>query len=491
MVESDYTTVYELGLSASNLLNASECPLSVYCLVKNGNNEDIGQTEIIEENPNPKWENVVRIPEDFGISLVFQVFAISNNNEQVLLGQAESTVWLIAKNYKNGLTCRLGQGDSMIHINLKDASLEPKKFVLKLSGQNLVEMDWGGGSDPYIIIKFKDAPNNEIYKTEIIMKNINPTWRPFILTSYHLRFNRPSEFLTIECWDYDRGMRDDLIGIADVNVDQILSPSFCFEIYNEKNIKTGVIKTECIPMLSILGYLRQGLQFNFTFAIDFSLRTQNLQDTNSLFSYPIAIIELSKVFEMFDNDRMFFFYGFGARYGNRDETKQCFALNGNDNSATVMGCKGLLTDYINSKDLRKPAKEACLHEVIKKTMERSKFKPGVLEYNVLIILTNGEIKNIELTKNEIVDASTQPMSIIILGLGDSRFNDIRSLTVFKELKNSIDSNKKASRNIVQFFPFNSEFSDLRNYTTIMMNKVFQDFEDYMVLNLHNPQVLST
>ncbi|OMJ89865.1 hypothetical protein SteCoe_7849 [Stentor coeruleus] len=478
MVESNFNPAYELELSASNL-NGS--PLSVYCMVKYANDEVIGRTETISNNQNPRWENFVRFQHDFDVSLKISFLVIDENTQQEI-GKAISTLWLIAK--FPILTCRLGDNESKIHIKLRETNQEPKKFAFGISGQDLEEMDFGGGSDPYIIIKFRDVPDHEVYRTEIIKKNINPSWRLFMLTNKQLRFNNPSEFLTIECWDYDFGRRDDFIGSADVTIEQILSPRYYFDISSENNPKAGIIKIECMPMLSTLSYLRNGLQFNFTFAIDFSSRTENLHDINTPFSYISALGKLSSAFEPFENDNIFFLYGFGVKHENQDITKHCFALNGNDNSAHTLGSRGLIVDYVNSKISRKSSKEACLHEVIEKTMRNSNCGNGELKYNILIILTNGEIQNINLTKNAIVDATMLPMSIVIFGMGNSRFSDMKNLTEWQNLKSSDDSTKYALRNIVQFFSYNNESSNLEYSTNAMMNRIFQEFEEYKALEWH-------
>jgi len=75
----------------------------------------------------------------------------------------------------------------------------------------------------------------------------------------------------------------------------------------------------------------------------------------------------------------------------------------------------------------------------------------LLRYNILVFITNGAINDMEETINEIKNASTYPMSIIIVGVGNADFTAMKKL----------DGDDKASdyRDIVQFVPLNEFVSD--------------------------------
>lgn len=59
-----------------------------------------------------------------------------------------------------------------------------------------------------------------------------------------------------------------------------------------------------------------------------------------------------------------------------------------------------------------------------------------MTYNVLIILTDGEIHDMPKTKDLLVGASSLPLSVIIIGVGNEKFK------MMKEL----DSDKSVLRN---------------------------------------------
>jgi hypothetical protein len=74
------------------------------------------------------------------------------------------------------------------------------------------------------------------------------------------------------------------------------------------------------------------------------------------------------------------------------------------------------------------------------------------KYHVLLILTDGAISDFSQTKNEIVELSYLPCSIIIVGVGGADFGAMESLDGDDGiLKNS--RGQPAVRDVVQFVEF--------------------------------------
>lgn len=73
-------------------------------------------------------------------------------------------------------------------------------------------------------------------------------------------------------------------------------------------------------------------------------------------------------------------------------------------------------------------------------------------YFVLLIITDGIISDMHFTKHAIISASTLPMSIIIVGVGDAEFDSMDELDS-DNVRLSADG-KYAERDIVQFVPLN-------------------------------------
>ena len=97
---------------------------------------------------------------------------------------------------------------------------------------------WGemDSSDPYLV--FKNMKGDIVHKTEVVPKNLNPTWETFEIDLQELCGNVPlsdAEF-KIECWDYDVLSADDLIGKVTVTLRDMITGKK-LKLGNEENDK--------------------------------------------------------------------------------------------------------------------------------------------------------------------------------------------------------------------------------------------------------------
>ena len=112
-----------------------------------------------------------------------------------------------------------------------------------------------------------------------------------------------------------------------------------------------------------------------------------------------------------------------------------------------------------------------------------------MNYNILLIITDGEIHDMATTKDLIVQASALPLSIIIVGVGNERFEMMVELdsddTILRD-----SHGRAALGDIVQFVKF-SDFaykgSDL--LAEEVLQEVPDQFVQYMMRNNIKPQPL--
>lgn len=74
------------------------------------------------------------------------------------------------------------------------------------------------------------------------------------------------------------------------------------------------------------------------------------------------------------------------------------------------------------------------------------------QYFILLIITDGEITDLDQTRQAIVNASKLPMSIIIVGVGEADFKAMEFLDGDGGVLKSV-TGEPAARDIVQFVPF--------------------------------------
>ena len=81
-----------------------------------------------------------------------------------------------------------------------------------------------------------------------------------------------------------------------------------------------------------------------------------------------------------------------------------------------------------------------------------------MSYNILMILTDGQIDDMQDTIDELVEASFLPISVIIVGIGNS---DFKNMDILDADDNPLYDRRrrKADRDLVQFVPFNNYKND--------------------------------
>merc|ERR1711974_484067 len=78
-------------------------------------------------------------------------------------------------------------------------------LYMECFGQKLDKMDFFGKSDPFFEVW---SGKSMLYRSEIIKKTLNPTWKPFEIAK--VRMENPS--LRVKVYDWDDGSANDFIG---------------------------------------------------------------------------------------------------------------------------------------------------------------------------------------------------------------------------------------------------------------------------------------
>ena len=101
-------------------------------------------------------------------------------------------------------------------------------------------------------------------------------------------------------------------------------------------------------------------------------------------------------------------------------------------------------------------------------------------YNVLVILTNGNINDMQDTVDLIVKGSRLAFSIIVVGIGNGSFEDIRKLDV--DHKSLTDrSGNKLQRDIVQFVPFSEYYNLPQRIVKEFLVKISKELTNFYLL----------
>ena len=95
---------------------------------------------------------------------------------------------------------------------------------------------------------------------------------------------------------------------------------------------------------------------------------------------------------------------------------------------------------------------------------------GYLSYTILLILTAGNVEDVQETKNHLIAASKEPLSVVILGIGDADFSGMEFLDAF-------DAEVEAGRDITKFVEFN-DYKSYNALTEAVLDEIPDQLVDY-------------
>eukprot|EP00286_Rhodomonas_abbreviata_P025468 CAMPEP_0181298138 /NCGR_PEP_ID=MMETSP1101-20121128/5623_1 /TAXON_ID=46948 /ORGANISM="Rhodomonas abbreviata, Strain Caron Lab Isolate" /LENGTH=539 /DNA_ID=CAMNT_0023403141 /DNA_START=99 /DNA_END=1718 /DNA_ORIENTATION=+ len=463
------------------------------CIVRTKENKDgswteVGRTEWIKNNQCPEFTTKIEMKYVFEIKQYLEFVIVDIDDPKDLaksqqLGKLETTLSKIVSSRGGTLTENLTgskEGGKYGTITVMAEELKGRAtdlFLANMKGINLANKDgMFGKSDPFMVFKKKrrDGSFEEIHKTETIDNNLNPVWKPISIRMVDLCNGDLDCVIKLEVWDEDSMSANDEIGWVDTTVRQLLTkqPLKLNDHKAGRNMECGSVGIDKINVVrtpTFMDYIVSGCEITVSVAIDFTMSNREPLEPNSLHfmseswnQYQEAMIRVGEVLIEYDHDKKIAAFGYGAILPGQTKASHCFALNGNPADVDVDGIQGLLDSYaacLKNVKLYGPTNFA---EVIEHStmMAREQRKE---HYHVLLIITDGDITDLQETIKAIVKASSEPMSIIIVGVGDEDFEMMEALDADKQALVD-EEGTAAKRDIVQFVDFRSVKNDAKQLT---------------------------
>jgi hypothetical protein len=446
--------------------------------------KEIGRTEYLKDNSNPKFTKSFTINYKFEQKqfLRFLVLDIDKPHSTLIsdqqeIGMMECTLGEIAGHRGQVLARPIvyqqdpSRKNGGISVRIEEYSTStPEEWHFTFSCKSLEKKDFFGKSDPYLVISKmnKDQSWTAVHTTETYKKTLNPNFKPFHISSLKLCNNDKERPIRIECFDWNRYQTHSLIGLVDTKLSELkagISLALMNPAYTNKQnyVNSGTLVLDAVMSVkefSFLDYLAGGLEISLVVAIDFTGSNGKPHETtslhyrdpngNNLNDYQKAILSVGDILNYYDSDHKFPVYGFGGFINATKKTSHCFACNFNENNPEVNGVQEILGVYnhaLNNIQLSGPTN---FSEVIERV---NSFAKGCQDdhYYVLLILTDGEITDMDKTIDSIISSSEYPMSIIIVGIGNEKFENMQILDGDDHALQS--GSRVAKRDIVQFVPF--------------------------------------
>jgi len=250
-----------------------------------------------------------------------------------------------------------------------------------------------------------------------------------------------------------------------------------YEEYN-KNFSLGHT-TDKITEPVFSNYLSRGYQFSLCLAIDFSASNGNPRSQESLHhftdgtlnNYEKAIIKMCTMFIKYDTDNKVPVRGFGIDLDG--SPNNCFQIG---NKLEADGIGDILDTYRSASQqtfdmsLSKDWSVVILNAVdfARKSQNDANFS-GVHNYTVLLILSNGPVDNIDATIDALYEATSVPLSVVVVGIGDSDFSEITQL---------LEGNP--GNEIITFVNFHDDQNSLQDLEQVALFNVAHQLEHYFI-----------
>src|SRR3990167_1523194 len=234
------------------------------------------------------------------------------------------------------------------------------------------------------------------------------------------------------------------------SVNDLISGNKQFSFFNSTSGKgEGSLHVEDIKLrdeYSFMEYLKSGLQISLVVAIDFtasngspsqksSLHYFDPKQGDTLNQYQQTILSVGSILLNYDTDKMVPVYSFGAKTKfpsggiPHNKTLHFFPCSGDFGSPAAYGVDGVFELYrhcLKHISLDGPTYFAPLiKEIVEYT--KSSFAQDPWAYTVLLLMTDGDIHDMQATIDIIVEGSYLPLSIVIIGVGDCNFSNMDAL----------------------------------------------------------------
>ena len=440
---------------------------------------ELGRTEKLSSNKDPDWKNMIEFNYTFGDHVIvkFEVYHVLENSDWGLLGNTELDsgpsshesigtfetplgALLANENGKYSTTLRLkGMSDDWIktlgdsslpkiHFEIKEKDAIRKVVSFEFRAENLDDKDFMGKSDPYLTI-FSQSTNGQlshVYKSEVIKDNLNPKWKPFKVEMLKLCNGDYNKRIKIDVHDYDSIGSHDFIGSFVTTMNQLqnnIPNELKFPITNEekkgdKDKRSGsviVVRRDIEVIPTFIKLLQTKTKMNLSIAFDFTESNGDPSDKSSLHyispytdnPYMFASRSVIEGISSFSTDQPIYCYGYGAKIPQQETPSDIFSINLN-NCPDCLGVDGALNAYKNCVKEVTFSPSCNLAPIINHVAKQCQtLMVDGKQYFVLLILTNGDVNDLDATKSALSAVSDWPLSIVIVGIGNRDFSPFDEL----------------------------------------------------------------
>ena len=243
-----------------------------------------------------------------------------------------------------------------------------------------------------------------------------------------------------------------------------------------------VISIEKFDKISLIKLKKDGLNIDLSIAIDFTGSNGDPNYSDSLHyikngfvnNYEKSIRACCDILSVYNKKDEYEVFGFGANVNG--EFSNCFNINFNENSK-IKGVENIIKEYKNSVNRVDFSGGTYFAPVINSINSKIKSSKQNLNYNILMIISDGYVHDIDNIIDRIVESSKLPLSVIIIGVGADVTSDMKKLN--GEDGKLIDSSGEGlEKDIVQYVHFNDYNENIEKLTQEVFRYIPQQIKDY-------------
>lgn len=473
----------------------------------------VGRTECVADSLSPVFRTPIPLEYRFEKLLELK-FEVVDVDDAVLPTEASSDVKLEKYDFlgwyqttlgrivaaRAGHTARLWRPGSDRRpaagatITLRSEEADRGRDVLRLTlrAEGLPRMDFFGlgQSDPYLqfLRPRGDGTWLVVHETEVLKGTLTPRWAPLEVPVSRLG----EEDLRVRCMDWNRFRAPGYIGEFSTSVGALAvlggrtgaaaaaataftltRPHLPGRPEEERSRARGRVLVEGAAIrheYGFLDFLSAGMEVTLAVAIDLTGSNGHPADADSLHyrgagahnrnPYQRAIAAVGEIVAPYATRQRFPVWGFGAQpAGPHSTVSHCLPLTFDPATPEVDGVAGILAAYgaaLQRVTLSGPTR---FSEVIREASRRAAvpYTAAHQHYTILLLLTDGVLDDMEDTVAALVEASTLPLSVIIVGVGGADFSLMEELDGDRRPLETAGG-RRVSRDIVQFVPMR-DFAD--------------------------------
>jgi hypothetical protein len=299
----------------------------------------------------------------------------------------------------------------------------------------------------YTLSNFIDHKNyRNVYKSEERYYNLLNFDE--LVISKDLLYENESDQILIKLYDADfQEISDIHITIEEIksSYDNIFKKQISYKDNKDMNASNAfnipelfgsvTIKYSEFTKKTFIDYLYSGIDICLSIGIDFTASNGSPKEKNSLHSflnnepndYERAINSCGHILSYYDSDKIYPVFGFGAQFLGSNIVNHCFNISFN-NDPNIQGIDNVISIYrenVMKLNFSGPTYfSPLIKNVIDMIRDNIALDPSKISYNILLILSDGQINDMSQTIDVLVDAAKLPLSVIIVGIGNADFSNM-------------------------------------------------------------------